>query len=227
MGHVKGSDKDSGKNGKFDCHLKGADRVYRTGQEYRRGEALSGERGEEERRGDKEFFRLKRMFSKEYNVITAQAIDREALSRDVGSDDVFFQLLLVCQDHGVPALTSKKQLLVYVNDVNDNAPIITQHSFYFKIAENHAVTQAIGVVMATDSDAGDNSRITYSLSNFQYRYHDTRQGDTFYFLFFLQFLSIIFIFRFKKNPLFDSGFSRNIVSLFSEYSLFFMIFLLS
>ena len=167
VGHVKGSDLDSGKNGKFDCHLEGADTVY-------------GADIEETTHNKTSYFRLKRMFSKEYNVITAIPIDREVLTKKESNEDIYFRLLVACADHGFPSRTAKKELLVYVNDVNDNSPIMMQSSYHFKVLENHSIKGIIGVVRATDLDAGDNARISYSIDHLQYHYQKPFEGIGFH-----------------------------------------------
>lgn len=181
VGHIKGNDVDAGKNGRFDCELKGANRMYRRVSKQN-GRQVETE-DEEEDHESRDYFRLKRMFSKEYNVITAVSIDREILPNDFNKqnevkmhDDVFFKLQIVCKDQGSPSMTSHKQLLVYVNDVNDNAPSFKQRSFRFRAPEDLPREALIGVLEATDPDAADNARIIYSLRNFKYHYHNSHKG---------------------------------------------------
>ena len=175
VGHVIGSDADSGSNGRFNCSLTGGEAFY----EQHSTSADGADHGWTSRRV--EHFRLRRMFNGEYNIITSTPIDRESVGRgkncrrsslsssseveegENDDDSVCFQLNVVCQDHGAPSLRSDKLLQVTVTDANDNAPIFSKNVYRIEVFENTPLGFPFASVLATDADSGDNGRITYSL----------------------------------------------------------------
>lgn len=52
---------------------------------------------------------------------------------------------------------------VYVNDINDNAPVFEKSSYEFRIAEGSYDNFVVGQITATDADFGENGNITYSI----------------------------------------------------------------
>ncbi len=91
-------------------------------------------------------------------------------------------LQIVAQDAaGRPGgLSSTAQLTVTVDDVNDNAPSFTQPQYVFSVLETQRRGTRVGAVTATDSDAGLNARVYYSVvSGGQGMFHiDTTTGST-------------------------------------------------
>lgn len=77
----------------------------------------------------------------------------------------FYRLNISARDGGTPAKFGYLQVNVTILDVNDNPPIF-DHSDYI-VALNESVPPGTPVlqVMASDADLGDNSRITYYLSD--------------------------------------------------------------
>ena len=70
---------------------------------------------------------------------------------------------VTASDQGNPPKSSKANVVVHVDDVNDNDPKFSQNQFYFPVAENKSNRTKVGQVSATDSDAGLNAKIVYSL----------------------------------------------------------------
>jgi protocadherin beta len=60
-------------------------------------------------------------------------------------------------------LKTEHNIIVLVSDVNDNAPAFTQTSYTLWVRENNSPALHIGSVSATDTDAGANAQVTYSL----------------------------------------------------------------
>ncbi|KAJ2950025.1 hypothetical protein O0L34_g11362 [Tuta absoluta] len=54
-------------------------------------------------------------------------------------------------------------IVIQVTDTNDNPPVFKESAYSFDIAENAARGSMVGVVGATDLDAGTNAQITYTL----------------------------------------------------------------
>ena len=54
-------------------------------------------------------------------------------------------------------------VMIYVNDVNDNAPVFAQPFYDFSVKENGAIAQVLGTITATDADSGINGMVYYSI----------------------------------------------------------------
>ncbi|XP_026689039.1 protocadherin beta-8-like, partial [Diaphorina citri] len=52
---------------------------------------------------------------------------------------------------------------VFVNDINDNAPVFEKPSYEFRIAEGSYEDYVVGQISATDADFGENGNITYTI----------------------------------------------------------------
>ncbi|XP_076655070.1 dachsous cadherin-related 1 [Halictus rubicundus] len=87
------------------------------------------------------------------------SLDREARSQ--------YHLVIEALDGGAPPLRSRLHVNVTVQDVNDNPPIFNQTGYVTSIPENATVGTPVLAVNATDSDAGDNGRIEYSINRRQ------------------------------------------------------------
>ncbi|KAM8765959.1 protocadherin beta-10-like [Rhynchonycteris naso] len=90
-----------------------------------------------------------------YLLMTEGALDRESQAE--------YNITIVVTDMGTPRLKNEYNINVLVSDVNDNAPIFTQTSYTLFILENNSPALHIGSVSATDTDAGANAQVTYSL----------------------------------------------------------------
>uniref|UniRef100_A0A8C7FQE9 Protocadherin-16 n=1 Tax=Oncorhynchus kisutch TaxID=8019 RepID=A0A8C7FQE9_ONCKI len=80
-------------------------------------------------------------------------IDRE--------EQVLFNLTIVAQDYGVPALSSSQLLSVQVIDVNDQVPWFQENQYQAQITENQPAGTTVLVVSASDLDQGTNGQVTY------------------------------------------------------------------
>ncbi|XP_036069853.1 protocadherin alpha-C2 isoform X1 [Oryzias melastigma] len=101
-------------------------------------------------------FRIK-SFRNHYTIVTAAFLDRETISS--------YNVTVIAVDAGTPALSSQMTFKVEVADVNDNPPRFEQTSYTVYITENNAPGASLCVVKATDADAGENARITYTVLN--------------------------------------------------------------
>ncbi|XP_029657477.1 protocadherin-7-like [Octopus sinensis] len=89
-------------------------------------------------------------------------IKRGTLDREE-SDKI--EMLIICQDKGVPTLFSSEKLVIEILDSNDNPPVFEQASYTCYVIENAIIQNAILNVKATDIDAGVNGEIKYFLKN--------------------------------------------------------------
>lgn len=74
-----------------------------------------------------------------------------------------YNITITVTDLGTPRLKTQHNITVTVSDVNDNAPAFTQTSYTLFVRENNSPALHIGSVSATDTDAGANAQLTYSL----------------------------------------------------------------
>ncbi|XP_068835956.1 protocadherin beta-15-like [Capricornis sumatraensis] len=90
-----------------------------------------------------------------YTLVTNGALDRESKAE--------YNVTITVTDLGTPRLKTEHNITVLVSDVNDNAPAFTQTSYTLWVRENNSPALHIGSVSATDTDAGANAQVTYSL----------------------------------------------------------------
>nr|AAK53237.1 protocadherin-betaS [Mus musculus] len=104
-------------------------------------------------------FVLKSSIENYYHLETDGALDRESIAE--------YNITISVTDLGTPRLTTQHTIIVQVADINDNAPAFTQTSYTMFFHENNSPALHIGTISATDSDAGSNAHITYSLMSAQ------------------------------------------------------------
>ncbi|KAL2077317.1 hypothetical protein ACEWY4_026821 [Coilia grayii] len=101
-------------------------------------------------------FKIK-SFRNHYTLVTSAFLDRETIP--------FYNVTVTASDGGSPSLSSQMVVRVDVADVNDNPPRFEQTSYTVYVTENNAPNAPLCVVKATDPDAGENARITYTVLN--------------------------------------------------------------
>lgn len=67
------------------------------------------------------------------------------------------------QDGGLPPRQAKVTVRVLVVDENDHTPVFQNDAYSLAVPENQS-HQKLLTLRATDHDAGDNGRISYSLA---------------------------------------------------------------
>ncbi|KAB1281621.1 Protocadherin beta-15 [Camelus dromedarius] len=100
-------------------------------------------------------FLLKPSAENFYTLVTNGELDREIKAE--------YNITITVTDLGTPRLKTEHNITVLVSDVNDNAPAFTQASYTLRVRENNSPALHIGTVSATDTDAGANAQVTYSL----------------------------------------------------------------
>ncbi|XP_021205801.2 protein dachsous isoform X1 [Bombyx mori] len=78
-----------------------------------------------------------------------------------------YQLVIEALDGGTPPLRGTMTVNITILDVNDNPPVFAESVYSATIPENATVGTAVLKVSATDSDAGDNGLIEYSINRRQ------------------------------------------------------------
>ena len=102
-------------------------------------------------------FAIKQLHKTGFKIETAAELDREETSKH--------DVTLVCIDSGATPRSSSKTLLIHVIDRNDNAPKFAQATYVTSVLENNAPGAFIIQVTAHDSDANENSEISYSIKD--------------------------------------------------------------
>lgn len=79
-----------------------------------------------------------------------------------------YSFLVVAADRGVPSLSSRVQLDIEIEDVNDEPPTFEVDSYVFRTRENRAPGTPVGRVRAFDNDASPEfTRIWYAFTEDQ------------------------------------------------------------
>ncbi|XP_059202403.1 protocadherin gamma-A2-like isoform X21 [Centropristis striata] len=100
-------------------------------------------------------FKIKSSLRNYYTLVTEQNLDREKCSQ--------YNITLTATDEGLPALSSRKTVILDVTDINDNAPAFGRSVYTTQIMENNSPGGALLQIHATDPDQGQNARIAYFL----------------------------------------------------------------
>ncbi|KAF3838341.1 hypothetical protein F7725_010109 [Dissostichus mawsoni] len=88
-------------------------------------------------------------------LLLQKVLDREKQS--------IIKLILTAIDGGTPAKSGSMTIIVNVLDSNDNAPVFSQTLYKASVYENSNIGTSIITLNATDLDAGQNGKISYSL----------------------------------------------------------------
>lgn len=103
------------------------------------------------------FFAVEPLSRNGYKVVVSGDLDRE--KQDMHN------VVVICQDHGVPTLSASASFLVRVTDENDQRPVFSHETYFEDMYENNNRGDVVRKVSATDDDLGNNSKIEYFLEN--------------------------------------------------------------
>ncbi|XP_061644604.1 protocadherin gamma-A5-like [Phyllopteryx taeniolatus] len=95
--------------------------------------------------------------NKNVEMVLQKPLDREKEEQ--------MSLVLTAVDGGEPRMSGTMLILITVLDVNDNAPVFTQHTYKATVTENSPVGTIVAAVSASDADHGSNAKISYSIQN--------------------------------------------------------------
>ncbi len=83
-------------------------------------------------------------------------LDRETISQ--------YELIITVQDQGLPPLNTSNIVRIILLDENDNTPAFENSSYSLTVPEgSYANNSILLVVLATDSDIGNNGLVLYSI----------------------------------------------------------------
>ncbi|XP_019739446.1 protocadherin gamma-C5-like [Hippocampus comes] len=100
-------------------------------------------------------FKLNSSVSNHYSLVTNGPLDREINDQ--------YSVEISATDYGKPPLSSAKTIVVKLLDVNDNPPVFSQPRYTIYVKENSAPGQILCSVSASDPDAGENAKVSYSI----------------------------------------------------------------
>ncbi|XP_070605431.1 protocadherin-16 [Erythrolamprus reginae] len=86
---------------------------------------------------------------------------RRTLDREV--QELYVLTVLAVAGEGEGRQTGTSTVRVTVTDENDNSPRLSEERYFFTVVENRPAGSSVGQVIATDWDAGSNSRLTFRL----------------------------------------------------------------
>uniref|UniRef100_A0A672TDT4 Cadherin domain-containing protein n=1 Tax=Sinocyclocheilus grahami TaxID=75366 RepID=A0A672TDT4_SINGR len=100
-------------------------------------------------------FKLQSSLRNYYTLVTDAALDRERVAE--------YNITITAADSGLPALSSKKTLILKVSDVNDSPPRFQKTVYTTYVTENNQPGLSIFTLSAQDDDWNQNARISYLL----------------------------------------------------------------
>ncbi|CDQ57095.1 unnamed protein product [Oncorhynchus mykiss] len=100
-------------------------------------------------------FTLKPSVSNHYALLTNGPLDRETFPE--------YDVVITAVDSGYPPLSTKKTVTVEILDVNYNPPVFSQPSYTVYVKENGTPASILRSVSASDTDMGENAKISYSI----------------------------------------------------------------
>ncbi|XP_053575580.1 protocadherin gamma-B2-like [Bombina bombina] len=92
-----------------------------------------------------------------YKIVTVNPMDREEISH--------YNIIVVATDQGSPTLSTVKNIQLEISDVNDNPPVFEKSIYFVYVPENNSPGASIYNIYASDIDAGENAKLTYSIIN--------------------------------------------------------------
>lgn len=90
-------------------------------------------------------------------VTVSSQLDRETIDS--------FNLRVIASDKGTPSLSTSGFNSISITDVNDNSPSFTHAQYSCTVMENSLRNTFVCVVTATDSDTGENARVSYFIQS--------------------------------------------------------------
>lgn len=88
-------------------------------------------------------------------ITTSEVLDYEARQS--------YEIVVVARDGGIEPRESFRTLIIYVTDVDDQAPLYPSEQINFVVVENTDINTVVGQVQATDIDSGENNQLIYCL----------------------------------------------------------------
>uniref|UniRef100_A0A3P8WVN9 Protocadherin-8 n=1 Tax=Cynoglossus semilaevis TaxID=244447 RepID=A0A3P8WVN9_CYNSE len=102
-------------------------------------------------------FKLQQAYEDSFMIVSTSSLDREKIPE--------YNLTVVAEDLGSPPFRTIKQYTIRLIDENDNAPVFSKPVYEVAVVENNALGAYVTTVVARDSDAGSNGKVSYELAD--------------------------------------------------------------
>lgn len=102
-------------------------------------------------------FSLEEIGYRNFKILTTTRFDRESKE--------YYEVDVLCRDHGNPPLESRRRIPVRILDENDHSPVFLQDVYDVAVPENYPLRRPVGQVNATDDDIGSNARLRYRIQS--------------------------------------------------------------
>ncbi|KAK2849145.1 hypothetical protein Q5P01_008979 [Channa striata] len=100
-------------------------------------------------------FKLETNYKNYYSLVVDGQLDRESASH--------YNVTFAAKDEGIPALTSTRNLTIYVSDINDNSPRFSETLFNLYLKENSPGGTVLRRISADDADIDQNAQVSYKI----------------------------------------------------------------
>uniref|UniRef100_A0A8C5DR47 Protocadherin alpha-8-like n=1 Tax=Gouania willdenowi TaxID=441366 RepID=A0A8C5DR47_GOUWI len=91
-----------------------------------------------------------------YSVVTKGFLDREQVT--------YYEISVKATDCGEPPLSTVRNLIIHISDVNDNRPHFSESPLKFYLLENNIAGKSIFSLSAKDNDVNENAVILYNIA---------------------------------------------------------------
>lgn len=102
-----------------------------------------------------EHFSLQQAYGDSFMIVTSTGLDREKIPE--------YNLTVVAEDLGSPPFRTVRQYTIRVKDENDNPPLFSKSLYEVSVLENNIPGSYVTTVVARDSDAGKNAKVSYKV----------------------------------------------------------------
>ncbi len=95
---------------------------------------------------------------------------------DFENNETVFNITVVATDNGMPQFSSTLKITVFVDDVNEFAPVFADEAYFESIPENTSLDSTVVLVHANDKDSGDAGIVAYRLIGDMLPFNVTDEG---------------------------------------------------
>ena len=75
----------------------------------------------------------------------------------------YIDIVINAEDQGVPVQRNDVYIQIVVVDINDHTPVLLVHNLGNRVIENNAVGPYVGILEASDDDAGENANVSLKI----------------------------------------------------------------
>ena len=90
-------------------------------------------------------------------IRVSNPLDRESVDQ--------YAITVTATDNQSPPQTGITSVRIAITDVNDNRPAFSSDAYKFSVSEDAVMSTLVGNVVAVDQDAGNNSKLSYSIQS--------------------------------------------------------------